>query len=344
MMMPDQPTYRSQVIDHLGLVAGLFDDLGIGEIIDQATPQSPEMRDLTVGEAVKAMVLNGLGFIKQALYLVPRFFHHKPTDQLIAPRVTPQQLHDDALGRALDTLYAYGVTERYSRLAATAAERLGLAPCCVHLDTTSVPVDGRYNSEAEPEEQVVHITRGSSREQRPDLKQVMLELMVEHQAGIPRLRKPLRGNSSDTQDVGQAVRLHMNQLQTPYGLTYLVADRALYRAANLEKRAQTPMKWSTRVPATVRDVQAALAQAHPSAMVALQEGYRSHAWPSTYGGVEQRWVLSHSEPRQVQAQRTIDQQWRKQSDQEVKALKKVGGVTLACEADARQALATFAQD
>ena len=85
--MPDQPPYRSQVLDHLGLVAGMFDELGIGEILDQATHQNPEMRDLTVGEAVKAMVLNGLGCINQALYLVPRFFHNKPTYRLISPRV-----------------------------------------------------------------------------------------------------------------------------------------------------------------------------------------------------------------------------------------------------------------
>jgi hypothetical protein len=52
--------YHSQVLDHLGLVAGIFDDLGIGEVLDQATQQAPEMRDLTVGEAVKSIVLNGL--------------------------------------------------------------------------------------------------------------------------------------------------------------------------------------------------------------------------------------------------------------------------------------------
>ena len=50
---------------------------------------NPEMRDLPVGEAVKAMGRNGLGFINQALYLVPRFFHNKPTSRLISPRVTP---------------------------------------------------------------------------------------------------------------------------------------------------------------------------------------------------------------------------------------------------------------
>jgi transposase len=343
LIMPDQPTYRSQVIDHLGLVAGMFDELGIGEIIDQATQQNPELRDLTVGEAVKAMVLNGLGFINQALYLVPRFFHNKPTYQLISPRVTPQQLNDDALGRALDTLYAYGVTELYSLLAATAAERLGLAPRFVHLDTTSLHVDGRYNSDEEPGAQVVHITRGYSRDHRPDLNQVMLELMVEHQAGIPLLMRPLSGNSSDPHSFGEAVRLHVNQLQTTYGLTYLVADSALYSEANLAKLAQTQMKWITRVPATLGEAQAALTQAEPSAMVALQKGYRAHELTSIYGGVAQRWLLVYSEPRQAQAQRTVNKQWRHQSDQEVKALKKLGGVTFACEADARQALATFAQ-
>jgi transposase len=342
--MPDRPTYHSQVLDHLGLVAGMFDELGMGEIIDQVTQQNPEMRDLTVGEAVKAMVLNGLGFINQALYLVPRFFHNKPTYQLISPRVTPQQLNDDALGRALDTLYAYGVTELYSLLAATAAERLGLAPRVVHLDTTSFHVDGRDNSDEEPEEQVVHITRGYSRDHRPDLNQVMLELMVEHQAGIPLLMKPLSGNSSDTQEFGEAIRLHVHQLQATYGLTYLVADSALYSEANLEKLAQTQMKWITRVPATLREAQAVLAQADPQAMVALQEGYRAYELTSTYGGVEQRWVLIYSEPRQAQVQRTVDKQLRRQSDQDVKALKKLCGVTFACEADARQALATFAQD
>ncbi|HZA28528.1 MAG TPA: IS1634 family transposase [Gammaproteobacteria bacterium] len=342
--MPDQPTYHSQVLDHLGLVAGMFDELGMGEIIDQVTQQNPEMRDLTGGEAVNAMVLNGLGCINQALYLVPRFFHNKPTYQLISPRVTPQQLNDDALGRALDTLYAYGVTELYSLLAAPAAERLGLAPRLVHLDTTSFHVDGRYNSDEAPEEQVVHITQGYSRDHRPDLNQVRLELLVEHQAGIPLLMQPLSGNSSDTQEFGEAVRLHVHQLQAPYGPTYLVADSALYSEANLEKLAQTQMKWITRVPATLREAQAVLAQADPQAMVALQEGYRADELTSTYGGVEQRWVLIYSEPRRAQVQRTVDKQLRRQSDQAVKALKKLGGVTLACEADARQALATFAQD
>jgi transposase len=341
--MPQPPAYRTQVLDHLGLVAGMFDELGIGDIIDRATQQHPEMRRVTAGHAVKAMVLNGLGFANQTLYLVPQFFHHKPTARLIAPGIAPEHLHDDALGRALDTLYDYGVTELYSLIAATAAERLGLAPTFAHLDSTSFHVDGRYNSDTAPDEQVVHITRGYSRDHRPDLNQVMLELIVEHQAGIPVLMKPLSGNSSDAPAFGQIVREHIAQLQTTYGTTYLVADSALYSEDNLQTLANTQMKWITRVPATLHEAQSALAQAEPQTMLAMTEGYRYHVLTSTYGGVEQRWVLISSEPRQPQAKRTVAKQLLKQSDQEVKAFKKLCGNAFACEADAKQALVTFEQ-
>ena len=51
--MPDQPMDQRQVLDHLGLGAGLCDALGRGEIIEQATHPHPAMRDLTVGAPSK---------------------------------------------------------------------------------------------------------------------------------------------------------------------------------------------------------------------------------------------------------------------------------------------------
>lgn len=241
------------------------------------------------------------------------------------------------------TLYAYGVTELYSLIAATAAQRLGLASRFAHLDRTSFHVDGRYNSDEEPEEPVIHITRGYSRDQRPDLNQVMLDLIVEHQAGIPVLMQPLSGHSSDAHAFGHLITAHMAQLQIPYGTTFLVADSALYSAENLQKLAETRTQWITRVPATLSEAQAVVAQAAPHTMAPLAEGYRYHVVRSSYGGIEQRWVLIYSEPRQSQAQRAVDQQLRQQSEQEVKAFKHLCRTAFACTADAQQALATFAQ-
>jgi transposase len=335
--------YFSEILDHLGLVAGMFDELGIGDVLDHATQQTPETRLVTVGNAVKAMVLNGLGFVNQPLYLVPRFFQNKPTQRLVAPGIDAEHLNDDALGRALDTLYASGVTTLYSLIAATAAERLGLAPCFAHLDSTSFHVDGRYNSEEDPDEHVIHITRGYSRDHRPDLNQVMLELIVEHQAGIPVLMKPLSGNSSDAKDFGEVISMHIDQLHTTYSATCLVADSALYSADNLQKLAATHLKWISRVPATLSEAQVVLAQAEPKTMMPLLEGYRYQTLTSTYGGVEQRWLLVYSEQRRAAFQRTVDKQWLKQSATESKAFRKLCRTTFACEADAQQALSDFAQ-
>jgi transposase len=338
---PKPQPYRTQVLDPLGLGAGMFEELGSTEVIDQATQQDPEMRIVTAGHAVKAMVLNGLGFVNQQLYLVPHFFQHKPISRLIAPGIQASHLNDDTLGRALDTLYDFGVTALYSLIAATAAARLGLRPTFSHLDTTSFHVDGRYNSDQAPDEQVVHITHGYSRDHRPDLNRVRLELVVEHQAGIPLLMKPLSGNSSDGKAFGQVVSDHIAQLHTTASPTYLVADSALYSAENLQKLADPSLKWITRVPATLTEVQEVLAQAQPATMPLLQEGYRARSMLSTYGGVAQRWVLIYSEQRQPQAQRPVDKQWRKQSDQEVKAFKTLCRTAFACEADAQQALTSF---
>ena len=340
--IPPKPhPYRTQVLDHLGLVAGMFEELGITEVIDQATKQDPEMRIVTAGHAVKAMVLNGLGFLNQQLYLVPHFFQNKPSSRLIAPGIEASHLKDDTLGRALDTLYEAGLTALYSLIAATAATRLGLTPTFSHLDTTSFHVDGRYNSAEAPDEQVVHITHGYSRDHRPDLNQVMLELVVEHQAGIPVLMQPLSGNSSDSKAFGQVVSDHIAQLHLTSSPTFLVADSALYSTENLHKLAETSLKWITRVPATLTEAQEVLAQAQPATMPLLQEGYRARSLRSTYGGVAQRWVLIYSEQRQPQAQRTVDKQWRTQSDQDVKAFKTLCRTAFACKADAQQALTSF---
>ena len=38
--------------------------------------QDHEQRNVIIGQAAEAMVLNGLGFINQRLYLVPQFFEN----------------------------------------------------------------------------------------------------------------------------------------------------------------------------------------------------------------------------------------------------------------------------
>jgi hypothetical protein len=97
--------YRRHLLAQLGLVAGLFDERGSGEGIDQATQQKPARRLVTAGHAVHALVRHGLSVMTQPLYLVPRLFQ----DQLTARRFPPAwsaatHRNAEALGRAVETL------------------------------------------------------------------------------------------------------------------------------------------------------------------------------------------------------------------------------------------------
>jgi len=116
-------TYESEVLDHLGLVAGMYDELQIGDRIDEHIAQDFEGREVSIGQAVKTMVINGLGFVQQSLYLTPQFFDSRPTERLIGEGTRPEHLNDDTLGRALDSLYDYGVTELFRDLSAHASRK-----------------------------------------------------------------------------------------------------------------------------------------------------------------------------------------------------------------------------
>ena len=81
------------------------------------------------------------------------------------------------------------------------------------------------------------------------------------------------------------------------------------------------MRWITRVPATLSEAQAALAQVDPHALASRTDGYRDGELRSTDGGIEPRWLLIDAESRQPQAQRPIDKHWGQQSAKAVKAFK-----------------------
>ncbi len=95
-------------LDHLGIVAGVCQEMGLVEYFDRLDEQVHAR--VSLGQAVQAMVLNGLGLSNRRLYLVPQFFEHKPIERLIGPGIRAEDLNDDCLGRALDWLTAHDLT------------------------------------------------------------------------------------------------------------------------------------------------------------------------------------------------------------------------------------------
>lgn len=346
--MSETETYKSETLEHLGLVAGMFDELGIGELVDELVPQDLSQRKISVGQALKAMVLNGLGFANRRLYLMPEFFRNKPTERLVGAGISPEHLNDDALGKALDTLYAFGLTELYRMIARLAAERLGLGSgvATAHLDTTSFHVDGRYNSECDDLDEnagVIHVSKGYSRDHRDDLDQVVLELITESRANLPMMMRPLRGNASDKTSFKDAIERHVGQLRADDDgpSVIVVTDSAGFNRECLAACQRQGLRWVMSVPATVGEARRRLEEVDPEKLRPLAEGYRYAAFSTTYAEVEQRWLAIYSEAARERAAKRVDKELLKQGDKERKAFDELRRQRFHCPEDAWRALAAF---
>jgi transposase len=332
---------ESKVLDHLGLVAGMFEELEIGDRIDEHIAQDFEKREVSVGQAVKAMILNGFGFVQQRLYLTPEFFERVPTERLIGEGVQPEHLNEGVLGRALDDLYDYGVTELFRDVAAHAAGKLGLNSQFVHLDATSFSFHGDYDSEEGAEEGVIRVQQGYSRDHRPDLNQVVLDMIVERKAGLPVLMKPLSGNVSDSGSFPELIDRHVDHLQNVHGFDYVVADSSLYSSDHVEKLTENGVKFVTRVPETISEAKRRIQEADIESMEPIKEGYRAEKCRSEYGDVEQRWLVVHSEEAEERARGSAEEKVQKEHEEEAKAFSKLTERRFACREDAEQALEEF---
>jgi transposase len=302
--------FSTQRLDHLGIVAGVCRHIHLIQEID--TQVGPSNRKVTVGEAVQAMVLNALGFTSRALYLTPEFFTNKPVDLLIRAGLQAEDLNDDSLGRALDRLYEVGVTEVFAWVAAHALQVYGLQHRFVHLDSSSVSLQGEYAPDTE-DPRAIRITHGYSKDHRPDLKQVVVSLICTDQAAIPVWLEVLSGNSADKTTFPQTVQAYVAQLQAAERPCF-IADSALYSQAML--KALLAVHWITRVPETIQEVRELLQHTEPAAMQpAAQQGYRHWEVDSYYGGVPQRWLVVFSQQAYEREVVTFQQQLRRQQEQ-----------------------------
>ena len=330
--MISSTSYRTERIDHLGIVSGICQEIGLIETIDGQIGVNG--RQVSVGQAVQAMVLNGLGFVSRALYLTPEFFRNKPVDLLIGDGVTAEMLHDDSLGDALDRLYEAGLTELFALVAARACAHFGINNRFHHLDSSSFHLHGEYECDGQAGQEI-RITHGYSREHRPDLKQLVLTLITTHQAAVPVWLEALSGNSSDKESFPDTVVAYRKQLAAAEE-SYFVADSALYTSQNMAQLSQT--WWVTRVPLTIAQAQALLITSDQDQVSELAPGYWGHEYETTYGQVKQRWLVVFSEAAYGRESKTFARKLDKARVKAETALAKLSRQTFACEPDAQQAL------
>lgn len=336
-----EATLTTKTLDHLGLVSGMFDELEIGDKIDKLLQSDNAERNVSIGQICKALVLNGLGFTQRTLYLVSHFFEDKPIDLLLGEGVKASHLNDSVLGRGLDELYAYGCTELYSQLVPKIIEKLNLSPLCAHMDLTSFHLDGDYNRENLPDsqgEKVLHLTKGYSRDHRPELNQVVLNLITDNQAGIPLHMEALDGNTNDKSSFRSTVKNHIDQLNNVSSFSYLIMDSAGYTEETIQSHGNA-YHWISRVPENIKGCKEALQQ--EATFIDLTEKYSYHTVKQNYGAIEQRWLVIYSQDAYKREVETLKKNYLKKSEAEQKAFLKLCKTLFSCQEDALQALEYF---
>jgi transposase len=341
---------RVRDIDHLGIVAGICDDMGLVEKLDHLLGTHPQ-EHLSCGQAVKAMILNGLGFLSAPLYLFEEFFLGKPTEHLIGSGVEPQHLNDDRLGRVLDRLFDADLTEVFVQVALAAADRFGVGMGSVHLDATSFHLHGKKYDEPDEKggggggggggERAIRITHGYSRDHRPDLKQFVVDLMTSKDGGVPLFFRVADGNEADQAVFAELLRAFEAQIDLD---ALFVADSALYGAQSLD--ALRGLRWLCRVPLTVKEAKEAVSGIAEEEFVAPSDpalaGYKIHETLSDYGEVSQRWLVVQSDQLRAAALSKLEEKLRRLEEDLGKKLKKLKRKKFGCEADAKKAAAEFA--
>ena len=264
-----------QTINHLGIIAGIIDEIGIVEIINEQLGIQPQEK-LNNGIIVKSIILNALGFVSRPLYLFTQFFNDKATEHLFGEGIVAEDFNDDKIGRVMDKLYQFGLTKIFLLIALKALKKYGIEHKYSHLDSTSISLQGNYAlTETEKSENLeptpIKIVHGYSKDKRPDLKQFLINLIASGDGGIPLFLECGNGNDNDKAKFAQLLSNFKKQVDFD---SIFVADSALYTADNL--LVIKDLKWITRVPLSIKAAQFYVRETPDSEFIKTdREGYKA---------------------------------------------------------------------
>jgi transposase len=325
-------------LSHLGLVAATIKRMGLVDFIDQILPIAKDKgANLSMGNRTAGLIFNALGFIDTRLYMTSQHMQQVAVDRLLGEQVQSHQFTDDCLGRLLDRIADYGVSQFFTTVSLEVIEKLGVKNKTIHFDTTSLSLYGTYKSN-EADKEICQPAHGYSKDGRPDLKQVVLMLGTLGSEGLPIMMQPISGNVSDKTTLGQAPIMLQEILKSMEKQKDFIAvmDSAGYE---LSLTNSGLFKWLSRVPETHKKAREWVHSDIPEqSWVDLGDGYRQVLQTMDYKGVTQRFALIYSQQAFDRESHSFQKKVETERDAANKALKTLSQETFKCENDAMKAL------
>jgi len=198
----------------------------------------------------------------------------------------------------------------------------------VHVDTTNFSVHGTYDKSTE--DSTISIVKGHPKDGRWELNRFGIGVIV-NEIGIPLFMQMLSGNEADKASLPDMIQRFRSQVDLSDRL-HCVADSALYTEKNIKKLSDGVF-FITLVPGTIQEQQDLLGQ--DLALTQMKDPrYSYYETKSTYGGVQQKWVVFHSDDQQRNAEKTLEKRRATEEEKVTRALVHLKNRTFACEKDA----------
>lgn len=322
-------------VDHHGLVASVIKDLKIIEKIDSMVGQHKDEK-ISTGEAIAGMIINGLGFTDCPMTLTPQFFENCPIELLFRADIEASDFNRFKLGRALDTIDDFGCELLFATIAKHVCKQENIDTRFGHLDTTSFSVTGEYLEDSD--ENLIKIKHGFSKDHRPDLKQVILELLVTQEHGVPLLSKVWDGNTSDNEIFQARAKALVNDFKNGDNPLYYVADCKLYSEKNSINLCDLP--FITRIPESISLVNSKIleAQFQKDKFVLHDEKKKFQSFDVYHNNMNQRWIVVESTTTREKYIKSIERKIQKERELIDKELFHLQAQEFHCEDDAKKML------
>jgi len=218
------------------------------------------------------------------------------------------------------------LTKLFLTIALKAANKFGILSKSSHLDSTSIHVHGQYietdnsNKEESKESKPIKITKGYSKDHRPDLKQFLINMFATADGDVPLYFQVDDGNASDKERFPKLIKLFKKQWVVDDKHLY-VADAALYSKENLKTLGK--LLWLTRVPLSLKEAKELVEKNHNDFKASEIKGYKLLEHESIYGGIKQRWILLQNDKRRQSEQLKLETYTKTNQDIQQKALKRL---------------------
>ena len=218
---------RKMVLDAHPIIQHFIELLRIHDVISSYIRS--DKRLIVDVERVLTLVIHNYLTQPYPLYEFQDWVRPLDVEKLGLTELEADAIHDDRIGKALESLYYGRHKEVFFRLALRAIKVFELDCSQVHQDTTSVTFCGKYPGWSAQE----ILTYGTNKDHRPDLKQLVLGMTVTADGSVPLTHRIYDGNQTDD-------RLHPEnhrRLQKLLGRAdfIYVADCKLATQENLEK-------------------------------------------------------------------------------------------------------------